>query len=119
WASPWFGVLINTNVTTLLQAPQDAPAKFVRLSPDHPGNEECVNNLRQIRFAIKQWAEDNHKCPCSTVSFDSLKPYFIDQREPMCPSYTSNYIGSYTIVDVQTLPPVCQIVPWSHRLEEP
>jgi hypothetical protein len=115
WPSPYVRtVLLNTNVTTTLQVPAAGPKEFVRLTPYHPVNEVCNCNLKMIRFAIWQYAEENHLTDTDTVMLSLLLPYLPGGIIPQCP--LSVYYPCYAVTDVQTAP-FC----WGafHMLEEP
>ena len=68
----------------------------------------CISNLRQIRFAIAQWALETKAAGTSPVQFTDVQPYL--RGEIICPAGGTTFADSYTITDVQTAP-VCQKVP--------
>ena len=68
----------------------------------------CISNLRQIRFAIAQWALETKAAGTSSVRFTDIQPYM--RGEIICPAGGTSFSDSYTITDVQTAP-VCQKVP--------
>lgn len=86
--------------------------KFFRLSSYQPANGFCINQLKQIRFAKDQWAEENKReflsIP-STTDFIGIDKYI--KTAPQCPSG-----GTYTFNNMSNLP-TCSIP--GHQLEEP
>lgn len=115
-------VIFNTNGTAKFQVERNSPAKFLRLSQYHPVNEDCINNLRQIRTAIWLCAEENHLYYNAGMGpgFHGLESYLINGVWPQCPAalgtYQTNFVN-YTIVDALSTP-TCQLVA-EHLLEGP
>ena len=68
----------------------------------------CINNLRQIDGAKKQWALDNKKTDTDTPTREDLMPYLTNKQFPACPAG-----GSYTINRLAD-PPECTQA--SHQL---
>jgi prepilin-type N-terminal cleavage/methylation domain-containing protein len=68
----------------------------------------CINNLRQIRSAISQWALEYKAAATSPVQFSDIQPYL--RGSTICPTGGTSFSDSYTITDVQTAP-TCQKVP--------
>ena len=68
----------------------------------------CINNLRQIRSAISQWALENKASASSPVQFSDIQPYL--RGSTVCPTGGTSFSDSYTITDVQTAP-TCQKAP--------
>ncbi len=68
----------------------------------------CINNLRQIRSAISQWALEFNAASTAPVQYSNIQSYL---RGPVvCPTGGTSFSDSYTITDVQTAP-TCQKVP--------
>jgi hypothetical protein len=63
----------------------------------------CINNLRQIDAAKKEWALENGKSGGDVPTAADLKPYFKDGKFPTCPAG-----GIYTIGAVSNAP-TCSI----------
>jgi prepilin-type N-terminal cleavage/methylation domain-containing protein len=65
----------------------------------------CINNLRQIDYAVQQFAMENGKAPGSTINFpDDLTPYIklnSDSSIPGCPAS-----GTYSLTQVGNIPSV-------------
>jgi prepilin-type N-terminal cleavage/methylation domain-containing protein len=70
----------------------------------------CINNLRQIDAAKKEWALENGKAGGDVPTMADLTPYFKDGKFPVCPAS-----GTYTIGAV-TNPPTCSIP--GHKLPD-
>jgi competence protein ComGC len=70
----------------------------------------CINNLRQIDAAKKEWALEKGKADGDVPTIADLTPYFKDGKFPTCPSG-----GTYTIGAV-TNPPTCTIP--GHKLPD-
>jgi len=68
----------------------------------------CINNLRQIDGAKKQWALDNKKTDTDTPTREDLMPYLTNKQFPACPAG-----GSYTINRMSDVPECTQA---SHQL---
>jgi prepilin-type N-terminal cleavage/methylation domain-containing protein len=71
----------------------------------------CINNLRQIRSAIAQWALETKAADTAPVAFTDIEYYL--KGTVVCPTGGRSFGDSYTITDVQTRP-VCQKVPSTH-----
>ena len=86
------------------------------------GADECVNHLEQIRIAKLLWQRDYDNAPVFltyTPTYGEIITYFPRHQGPYCPDDGSQmFVDSYTIADVLT-EPLCNIVPYSHFLEEP
>ncbi len=81
--------------------------RFVRArSTSH--QTTCINNLRQIRGAITQWALETKAGGTSSVQFSDIQGYL--RGSVICPAGGTSFCDSYTITDVQTTP-TCQKVP--------
>jgi competence protein ComGC len=63
----------------------------------------CVNNLRMIDAAKRQWALEKNKKDDDTPVEDDLLPYLPNQKLPKCPQG-----GTYTIGSLSE-PPTCSI----------
>lgn len=63
----------------------------------------CINNLRQIDAAKKEWALENGKSGGDVPTAADLKPYFKNGVFPTCPAG-----GTYTIGAVSNVP-TCSI----------
>ncbi len=122
-SNPWEGsVVFNTNGNAEFQMVRNSPAKFLRLSQYHALNEDCINNLRQIRTAIWLCAEENHLYHNEGMGpgFNGLESYLINGVWPQCPAALGTYqtnLVNYTIVDALSTP-TCQLVA-EHLLEDP
>jgi prepilin-type N-terminal cleavage/methylation domain-containing protein len=75
----------------------------------------CINNLRQIDGAIQQWALEQKQAATAPVVQSDITPYL--KNSVICPAAGTGgtFATSYTVVDAQT-PPVCLIVPLTHKL---
>lgn len=62
----------------------------------------CLNNLRQIRSAVGQWALETKAGPTSPVEYSAIQAYL--RGAIVCPSGGTCFADSYTLVDVQTAP---------------
>ena len=81
--------------------------RFVRArSASH--QTTCINNLRQIRGAITQWALETKAGGTTSVQFADIQGYL--RGSVICPAGGTAFSDSYTITDVQTAP-TCQKVP--------
>ena len=63
----------------------------------------CINNLRQIDAAKREWALENNKTAGAVPTAQDLLPYFTDGQFPVCPAG-----GTYTINAVG-VPPTCSV----------
>jgi hypothetical protein len=70
----------------------------------------CINNLRQIDAAKKEWALENGKKPGDAPTEQDLKLFFKNGTFPLCPAG-----GTYTIGAISNAP-TCSIS--SHKLPE-
>jgi hypothetical protein len=73
--------------------------------------DACINNLRQIDAAKKQWALDGKAAAGAVPTVADLAPYFPNNTFPVCPgggTYTINPLG---------VPPACSIA--GHALPQP
>jgi prepilin-type N-terminal cleavage/methylation domain-containing protein len=68
----------------------------------------CISNLRQIRYAIAQWALETKAAGGSPVQFSDIQPYL--RSSTVCPAGGTSFGDSYDITDVQS-PPTCKKVP--------
>ncbi len=68
----------------------------------------CINNLRQVRGAIVQWALEANASMTTPVTYTNILPYL--RAVVVCPAGGTSFSDSYTVTDVQT-PPACQKVP--------
>jgi prepilin-type N-terminal cleavage/methylation domain-containing protein len=68
----------------------------------------CINNLRQIRGAIAQWALEANASVSTPVQYTNILPFL--RGSVICPAGGTSFCDSYTITDVQT-PPTCKQVP--------
>ena len=59
----------------------------------------CLDNLRQINGAKKQWALENKKAETDTPTREDIKPYIGNGQFPICPAD-----GAYTINPVTDRP---------------
>jgi len=59
----------------------------------------CINNLRQIDAAKKQWALENKKTDTDTPTREDLTPLLSNKQFPVCPAG-----GNYTINPVSQRP---------------
>ena len=92
---------------------------FVRARENAQQNA-CINNLRLIDAAKQQWALEARQLPTATPALADIGPYLVrasQTRLPICPSAGSdtNFASSYDILQVSN-PPVCKILPTTHRL---
>ena len=118
WSEYWSGshFLFNTNDATTVETPVDTTIKFVRASHYLAESEICINNLRQIWFAIREFADDQHRTDGDDVAPNHLRPYLINGKIPECPSDT--FHDSYDTWDAIT-PPTCIIDPEHHIMFDP
>ena len=77
---------------------------FVRARTQSQKNA-CINNLRQIDGAVKQWALENKQAPTASVTTADVLPYL--KSSVICPAGGTTIGDSYTVSDVQTKP-ACQ-----------
>jgi septal ring factor EnvC (AmiA/AmiB activator) len=63
----------------------------------------CINNLREIDAAKREWALENSKTAGAVPTAQNLLPYFTDGLFPVCPAG-----GAYTINAVG-VPPTCSV----------
>jgi prepilin-type N-terminal cleavage/methylation domain-containing protein len=68
----------------------------------------CINNLRQVRGAIVQWALEANASMTTPVTYTNILPYL--RASVVCPSGGTSFSDSYSVTDVQT-PPTCKQVP--------
>jgi competence protein ComGC len=81
--------------------------------------EACINNLRLIDSAKRQWALEKHKQSTDTPQLADLQPYLgrgPNSELPCCPADSANtFATSYALGSVKAKP-VCLIMPTSHVL---
>ncbi len=68
----------------------------------------CLNNLRQIRAAITQWALETKARGTTSVQFSDIQGYL--RGEVVCPAGGTSFADSYSLTNVQTAP-TCLKVP--------
>jgi len=73
----------------------------------------CINNLREIDYAVQQWALEARKAFNTSVEFSDISGYL--RRSVICPAGGKSFADSYTVSTVG-LEPVCQKVPTKHLL---
>jgi prepilin-type N-terminal cleavage/methylation domain-containing protein len=74
----------------------------------------CINNLRQIDGAIRQWALEKKVAANATITHADVSPYL--RNDPVCPAGgNSTFARTYTVTDVET-EPSCNVVPDQHML---
>jgi len=73
-----------------------------RSTPASP-EDACINNMRQIDGAKRQWMEVHHKTTNDTPTWDDIRPYLSGAGDftPACPAG-----GTYTLGRVGE-PPAC------------
>ena len=71
----------------------------------------CINNLRQIEYAIQQWAVEMRQANTASVTFSDISPYL--KGDVICPAGGKSFDDSYAISDVATAP-TCQLEPQTH-----
>jgi prepilin-type N-terminal cleavage/methylation domain-containing protein len=75
----------------------------------------CINNLRQIDGAVQQWALEQKKDSNAQPTYDDIKDYL--KNSVTCPSGGTTFADSYTLGQVNAVPPVtCQKQPATHKL---
>jgi prepilin-type N-terminal cleavage/methylation domain-containing protein len=68
----------------------------------------CINNLRQVRGAIVQWALEANASMSTPVQYTNILPYL--RASVVCPAGGTSFSDSYSVTDVQT-PPACKQAP--------
>ncbi len=68
----------------------------------------CLNNLRQIRSSVAQWALENNASLSQSVQFTNIQSFL--RGEVICPAGGTSFNDSYLLTDVQT-PPTCKKMP--------
>jgi prepilin-type N-terminal cleavage/methylation domain-containing protein len=68
----------------------------------------CINNLRQIRAAVAQWALEKNAAVTSPVQYSDIRDAL--RGSVVCPSGGTSFSDSYLIIDPQT-PPTCKNAP--------
>jgi hypothetical protein len=79
---------------------------------DGADRNACINNLRQIQIAKRQWAEANHKSPMdipTVIDLVGTNKYF--RYMPICPRG-----GKYNFGAVNQNP-TCSLAEHGHKLE--
>ena len=69
--------------------------------------KSCINNLRIIDEAKREWAEANGKTNGDAVVMDEVNRYIRPNASPQCPdggSYTYNVIGSNPTCTITSSP---------------
>ena len=81
-----------------------------------PQKDACINNLRLINGAKRQWAKETKQATNATPSLSDLIPYL--KNEVSCPSSRDasvTFNSSYTVGDLFGKP-TCKILPATHVL---
>jgi hypothetical protein len=75
------------------------------LDSDHSEKNSCINNLRLIEGAKREWAVNYGKANSETPTWEDIKPYLVPWTHdlPKCPSG-----GAYTLGAVSNVP-TCSI----------
>ena len=74
----------------------------------------CINNLRQIDGAIRQWALEKKVAVDAAITHADVSPYL--RNDPVCPAGgDAPFARCYNVTDVAT-EPSCNVVPDTHRL---
>ena|ERR1041385_2756430 len=73
----------------------------------------CVNNLREIDYAIQQWALDEKRGASSAVEFGDISAYL--KRGVICPAGGATFADSY-LITIVSAGPSCQRLPALHLL---
>jgi prepilin-type N-terminal cleavage/methylation domain-containing protein len=68
----------------------------------------CINNLRQIRGAMAQWALEANASVATPVQSTNILSYL--RASVVCPAGGTTFSDSYSVTDVQS-PPTCKQVP--------
>lgn len=115
WSSQdWRRITIwNTNEITTFKELRNASARFVRLKHYHPASESCNNTLWQIRFAIWQFAESQHRDRAYSVTPTDLAKYLPGRNWPRCPASGGEYY-----VSTVSARPECESYYSGHRSAE-
>jgi len=92
-----------------LEIPIDHGQAFLRLESYLPHSDNCINHLRQIRWAKKQWSLERHHAP-GLATLDAEADDLMSYDARRCPS------GGYYTYDRLGTDPVCSIP--SEFLEE-
>ena len=58
----------------------------------------CINNLREIDYAIQQWAMEEKKASQTVVQFTDISSYL--KRSVVCPAGGTSFADSYSITIV-------------------
>jgi hypothetical protein len=112
-----YRVAVFSFVSTLLLGAIEAPSVLPARTTSQ--QNACINNLRLIDSAKRQWALDKGKGPNDVPAASDLQPY-LDHGTPgaplCCPvDKTQTFASSYSINNVATKP-TCKICPSSHIL---
>lgn len=107
-----YGVVLNTNESSVFSIPQDSGQKFIRATP-FLRPEICIAQLEAINFAIKLWAIETKHASNASVAETDIIPYL--KGVVVCPTARTFFAQSYGVLNVTT-PPFCKIVPLTHRL---
>ena len=73
----------------------------------------CINNLKQIDYAIQQWALEQKKASNAAVQFSDISSYL--KSSVTCPAGGASFADSYLITAVGE-EPTCQRVPGAHLM---
>jgi len=71
----------------------------------------CISNLKEIDYAMQQWALERKKSESSPVDFNDISPYL--KGAVICPSGGTTFADSYSVTIVSASP-LCQKCPESH-----
>jgi prepilin-type N-terminal cleavage/methylation domain-containing protein len=71
----------------------------------------CISNLKEIDYAIAEWAVEHKRNGNSRVRFEDIRPYL--KGDVVCPAGGRSFDDSYVISTVSQ-PPMCLRVPTTH-----
>src|ERR1051326_4526453 len=71
----------------------------------------CIENLREIDYAVQEWALEQRKSTTATVTFNDINPYL--KGKVVCPAGGQTFDDSYSL-SVVSSEPVCLRAPQTH-----
>jgi len=75
----------------------------------------CISNLKEISYAVQQWALEQKKTATSPVEFSDISPFL--KGSVACPAGGKSFLDSYTLSTVE-IDPSCARQPLNHRWTE-
>ncbi len=71
----------------------------------------CINNIKEISYAMEQWALEKKKTATADVNFSDISPFL--KGSVVCPAGGKSFDDSYVITIVAN-EPTCQRQPQKH-----